>query len=226
MNFDATLLAEHVPWLIWLSWLLWLPCLIHAIRRAPWRTLLEQESRRFNLWMAIVILLVFFWGMKAGIKPGLDLHLTGIMLFTLLFDVPLAFIGFNLVLAGLALTGALSWSGFALDALMTAGIGVILARLIRSAVERFFPRHFFIFIFLQCFFGAALVVAGIGLAASLLYAATGIYTWTYLAEEYLPYYILLGFSEAWLSGMLLTLMTVYYPTWVVAYDQHLYLDGK
>jgi uncharacterized membrane protein len=30
-------------------------------------------------------------------------------------------------------------------------------------------------------------------------------------SEYLPYFLLLGFSEAWLSGMLSTLFAVYRP---------------
>jgi uncharacterized membrane protein len=39
--------------------------------------------------------------MKAGVKPGLNLHLLGATMFTLMFGRQLAIVGFSLVLAGL-----------------------------------------------------------------------------------------------------------------------------
>jgi uncharacterized membrane protein len=229
MNFSYPLLGAG--W-CFAAWLLWLPLFVLAVWRAPWKSLVgdasgnASDAARLNVWMGMIVALVLFWSMKAGVKPGLDLHLTGVMLFTLVFEAPLAFVGLNLVLLGVTLNGALAWSGFALNALMTAGVGVAIAHLIHRGVDAFCPRHFFIFIFFKGFFGSALAIIGIGLCACLLYGVTGVYAWRYLGGEYLPYYLLLGFSEAWLSGALLTLMAVYYPGWVATYDQHIYLDGK
>jgi uncharacterized membrane protein len=221
MNFPYPLLGAG--WYV-AAWALWLPLFALAIWRAHWKSL--QTGMRIHVWLGMIVLLVLIWSMKAGVKPGLELHLTGVMLFTLVFEAPLAFVGLNLVLLGVTLNGALAWPGFALNALMTVGVGVAIAHLIHRSVDALCPRHFFIFIFLKGFFGAALAVIGIGLAACLLHSATGIYAWDYLHGEYLPYYLLLGFSEAWLSGMVLTLMAVYHPDWVATYDQHIYLDGK
>jgi uncharacterized membrane protein len=45
----------------------------------------------------------------------------------------------------------------------------------------------------------------------MLLVLAGAYDSDYLTSEYLPYFLLLGFSEAWLSGMLSTLFAVYRP---------------
>lgn len=221
MNLPYPLLSE--AW-YWLAWGLWLPLMLLALRRAPWSVF--REGERLHLWLGMVVVLVLLWSMKAGVKPGLDLHLTGIMLFSLVFELPLAFVGFNLVLLGLVLNGALAWESLALNALLTAGTGLLLAKLLQLGVDRLFPRHFFVFVFLKGFFGAALVVMGVGLGFTCLYGLDGIYAWNYLLEEYLPYYLLLGFSEAWISGMVLTLMLVYRPGWVATFDQSIYSIGK
>jgi len=71
-----------------------------------------------------------------------------------------------------------------------------------------------------------LTVIGVGIAASLLLMVAGVYTWDYLAAEYLPYFLLLGFSEAWLSGMVMTLFVVYRPNWVGTFDDASYLANK
>jgi uncharacterized membrane protein len=45
-----------------------------------------------------------------------------------------------------------------------------------------------------------------------------------LLDDYLPYYFLLGFAEAWLNGALITLMVVYAPHWVGSFDDRHYLS--
>lgn len=221
MNLPGQLLGDF--W-YWLAWGLWLPLMGLALRLAPWRRF--KNGNFLNVWLGMIVVLILIWSMKAGIKPGLDLHLTGIMLFYLLFDLPLAFIGLNLVLLGITLNGSMDCIAFALNGLIMAGLGSGFSFLIRRGVDYCFPRHFFVFVFLKGFFGAALVVMGIGLTFSLLYGVNAIYSWDYLLEEYLPYYLLLGFSEAWISGMVLTLMLVYRPEWVSSFDGSIDLGDK
>jgi len=48
----------------------------------------------------------------------------------------------------------------------------------------------------------------------------------YLSSEYLPYFFLLGFSEAWLSGMLTTLLAVYRPELLADFDDAQFLGRK
>jgi uncharacterized membrane protein len=55
---------------------------------------------QLNVWLGTVVLLILVWSMKAGVKPGLNMHLLGATIFTLMFGRQLAVIGFSLVLAG------------------------------------------------------------------------------------------------------------------------------
>lgn len=185
-----------------------------------------KESERLNVWLGMIVLLTLIWSLKAGVKPGLSLHLLGATVFTLSFGPHLAFIGLSLVLFGISLNGEAGYLAFGLNALLMAGVGVLLSQAIYRSVFRFLPRHFFVYIFANGFFGSALTVFGVGLVAAIVLAIAGAYEWSYLATEYLPYFLLIGFSEAWLSGMMMTLFVIYRPNWVATFDDSSYLANK
>lgn len=208
----------------WAAWVVWIPLLVYSVRRAPWGSL--KDSERFNVWLGLIVILSLIWSLKAGVKPGLSLHLLGASVFTLSCGTYLAFIGLSLVLAAVTLNGAAGWFGFALNSLLMAGIGVLASQAIYLFVDRYLPKHFFVYIFVNGFFGSALTVMAVGLGASVFLGAAGAYSFDYLVGEYLPYYLLLGFSEAWLSGMVMTLFVVYFPRWVATFDDSRYLAGK
>jgi uncharacterized membrane protein len=60
----------------------------------------------------------------------------------------------------------------------------------------------------------------------LLLRLAGAYESDYLTSEYLPYFLLLGFSEAWLSGMLTTLFAVYRPDLLADFEDAQFLGRK
>lgn len=202
------------------SWGLFLPLLLLAILRAPWRVLADGE--RLNVWLGLSVALTLFWQMQAGVKPGLSLHLLGAMLFVLCFGWALGFLGLCLVLLATTLNGAAGWQAYALNALLMAGVGTAVGQALVGLNRRIFPSHFFVFVFANAFFGSAIVVMAVGLVSSMLFALDGAYGLEYLSSEYLPYFLLLGFSEAWLSGMVVTLFVVYRPKWVSTFEDVLY----
>ncbi len=199
-----------------------------AVRTAPWRRL--GDSVQSNVWLGAIVVLTLVWSLRAGVKPGLDLHLLGAMAMTLMFGRQLAVIGLSLVLAAvslnLSLRGIETWAAFALNALVLAVFPVFVAHGLWRLVERLLPANFFVYVFLTGFFGAGLTVAATGLLATLLLLAAGVYPAAMLFEDYFPYFILLGFSEAWLSGAAITLMVVYKPHWVATFDDRRYLWHK
>ena len=202
----------------------WLWCL----RTAPWTRL--ADSVQLNVWLGTIVLLVLVWSMKAGVKPGLNLHFLGATMFALMFGRQLAIIGFSLVLAGVTLNGQLQghdgWLAYGLNALVLAVFPVLLADGIRRAVERFLPENVFVYVFVAAFFGAALTVLATGLLACALLWSAAVYPASTLLDDYLPYYLLLGFAETWLNGALITLMVVYVPHWVGSFDDRRYLLNK
>ena len=225
MNFPDALFPQ--------AWALgaWLPLLavwFWCFRTAPWKRL--GDSVQFNVWLGTVVLLVLVWSMKAGVKPGLNLHFLGATMFALMFGRQLAIIGFSVVLAGVTLNGELlgreGWLAFGLNALVLAVFPVLLADAIRRGVERWLPGNFFVYVFVTAFFGAAAVVMATGLLASGMLWLAAVYPAPTLLDDYLPYYLLLGFAEAWLNGALITLMVVYAPHWVGSFDDRRYLLHK
>ena len=100
----------------------WLWC----IRLAPWQRL--RQEGQINAWLGAIVVLVLMWSMKAGVKPGLALHLLGVTTLTLMFGRALAILGFSLVLAavtlnstlaGMPTSDAIGWQSYALNLLAT-----------------------------------------------------------------------------------------------------------
>lgn len=208
----------------WAAWVVWVLLFAHSLLRAPWGRL--RDSEQLNVWLGMVVLLTLVWSLKAGVKPGLTLHLLGATVFTLSFGPFLAFVGLSIVTLGVTLNGAAGVFSYAANALLLGGVGVGLSQVLYRIFSSMLPRHFFVYIFVNGFLGAALTIIGVGFAATVLMAVVGAYEWDYLLSEYFPYFLLLAFSEAWLSGMLMTLFVVYRPHWVASFDDSSYLADK
>lgn len=221
MNLPDTLLSEG--W-YWAAWIAWLPLFVRSVRQAPWKRL--RTSEHLHLWLGMVVLLALLWSLQAGVKPGLSLHLLGATVFTLCFGPQLAFVGLSLVAAAVTFNSDGGWLAYAANTLLVAGVGVGFSQLSYRVLSAVLPRHFFVYIFVNGFFGAALTVVAVGFVISVLLAVAGAYEWDYLFSEYFPYFFLLGFAEAWLSGMVMTLFVVYRPGWVTTFDDERYLANK
>lgn len=199
-----------------------------AARSGPWQRL--ADAGQSSVWFGTLVCLTLAWSMKAGVKPGLNLHLLGATTLTLMFGRQMAMVGLSVVLAAVTLNlhlkGISAWQSYALNALVLAVFPVLVADAIRRFVERALPANFFIYVFVTAFFGAALVAVATGLLSCLLLWLGGVYPASTLFEDYFPYYILLGFSEAWINGAAITLMVVYAPHWVASFDDRRYLFRK
>ncbi len=207
-----------------MAWLIWVPSFAFAVLKAPWRSLASDE--RMNVWCGMIVLLTLLWSLKAGVKPGLGLHLLGATVFTLSFGPALAFVGLSLVMLGICINIGDGYFAYALNCLLMAGVGVAISHGLYRLFSHFLPKHFFVYIFVNGFFAAALTVLGVGGLVCLLLAVVEAYAWEYLLTEYLPYFLLLGFAEAWISGMVMTLFVIYRPEWVSTFDDTSYLRGK
>ena len=200
------------------------PFVIWALWTAPWRRL--ADSTQLHGWLGTIVVVMLFWRINAGVRPGLNLHILGATTFTLMFGRQLAVVGLGIVVAAVTAAGVGGWSAFALNALMLAVLPPFIADAIRRLSERRLPANMFVYIFVAGFFGGAATVAVSGLAATLLLALAHVYPAHLLFDEFFPYYSLLGFAEAWMNGAAVTLLVVYFPQWVGSFDDRRYLRRK
>ncbi|HSO08346.1 MAG TPA: energy-coupling factor ABC transporter permease [Pelomicrobium sp.] len=194
----------------------------YAVLRAPWRRLADPAQQ--HVFLGSIVFLVCLWLIRTGVKPGLDLHFLGATALTLMFGPRLALVALAVVLGANTASGAGSWTGFGLSFLTVAAAPVAVTQALFIAADRRLPNHLFVYVFANGFFGAALAAIAAGLATCLLLAAAGVYDWDYLGREYLPFFVLLGWGEALMTGMAVTLMVVYRPQWIPSFDDARYLN--
>jgi len=198
--------------------------LIKILASTPWLRL--KSSDFVNLWLGACVAMMAIWSIKAGVKPGLNFHLLGATAFTLMFGPQLAVLGLLLVLFGVTLAGLIGWEAFSLNALLMIVLPVLVSHGIYRTVDRKLPNHFFVYIFLNAFVGAGVAITATGLASTWLLALADAYKLKYLYDQYLPYYILMAWSEAMTTGMIMTLMVVFRPQWVSTFDDSRYIHHK
>jgi uncharacterized membrane protein len=198
--------------------------LVYCVLRAPWRRL--GETRLLHLWLASCVLLMLIWSVKAGVRPGLNFHLLGATLLTLMFGPRLAICALGVVVLGVTLSGAGGWTTLGLNLLVMAALPSLFSYAIYSQAHHKLPNHVFVYIFVDAFATAGLAMCLSGLAASLVLAAGSAYSLAYLGSNYLAYFILMGWSEALLSGMAVTMMVAFRPEWLVTFSDRRYLNIK
>ena len=221
MNLPDNLLASG--WL-WAGHLLFALVLAYALRFAPWHRL--KRPAQLHLFLGAVVALMVLWNIKTGIKPGLNFHMLGATALTLMFGPELALVGMALVLLGSTLAGFSGTWTFSLNALLMGVLPVLVSHAVYRLADTRLPNHFFVYVFVNGFFGAALAMASAGFVATAVLGAAGAYSFSYLYGEYLPFYMLLAWSEALLTGMAVTLMVVYRPDWIATFDDARYLRNK
>lgn len=220
MNFPDGLFPESWQWAAWLPLL---AAASWAARSAPWKRLAGGAC---NVWFGAIVVLSLLWTMKAGVRPGLTFHLLGATALTLMFGFRLGFLGLLAVLAATTLNGHAGWEAFGLNACLTALLPSAAAWAILYGVERFLPRNIFVYLFAGAFANAGLVLAATSLTAAAGLWAASAYDGRTLIDDYLPFVLLVGFSEAWLTGAFITLFVVYLPGWVSTFDDARYLRAS
>jgi uncharacterized membrane protein len=103
---------------------------------------------------------------------------------------------------------------------------MLVSAIIIPLAERRLPPHLFVFLWGYGFVVSGVAVFAGGLAQTLLFAGVGATSWQSLSEDVLPFFLLLGWSEAFIAGALLTLMVVYRPGWVARFDDAVYLRKR
>lgn len=195
-----------------------------AVFRAPWHRL--KDAGQLNVWLGACVFLMGIWSVKAGIRPGLNFHMLGATVLTLMVGPYLAILGMAIVVAAITLNGGAGWDGFSLNVLLMGALPAWVSYAIYRTADNHLPNNYFLYIFVNAFFGAALALVVSGGTATALLWLSGAYKADYLLHHYLPYFIFLGWGEAMLSGMVMSLMVAYRPQWVSTFDDERYIKNK
>lgn len=218
------LLSIQIPpaWLI-ATWAIALALFALIVLRAYWP--LFTDPKDLNVFLGACLTVFLLWRIKAGVQPGLSLHLLGATALTLMFRPLLAMFAIAIVAAAVALwTG--QYSAFAANWLIMGAFPVTVSWLVHRAVSRWLPPHLFVYFFLNAFANGAISMLAVGAAAALVSSGIGLYRIEYLLNDYLPFYLLMAWGEAFTTGALVTLMVVWKPEWIATFSDQRYLAPR
>jgi uncharacterized membrane protein len=199
--------------------------LLLAAMSAPWRAWLGDRERQW-VWLGSLALLVGLWSMKAGFTPGLSLRFLLVSALTLMHGWQLAVIGSAMALAVLCYAGQADWASFGADLLCMAVVPAAATAWLHEFVHARLPHNYFVYFFVTVFVGSALAYNLAGLARVGILAGSGSLDAAHVGPEYFAVLPLMSFGEAFVNGMVMAMMVVYRPTWVMSFDDRLYLRRR
>lgn len=204
---------------LWLAHLAGLPLALLALHASGLRRLREDRVG-LHLFAGSAVLLAALWSMQAQVGDGPGLHMLGVTTVTLLLGPARAAVA---TLVAQCATGLIAGEPGAImpSWLVGAIVPVLVTEAIRALIWRRFPRDPFVFLFGCAFFGSALALAlSYGLAFALLGGAGGAGgVWPGAIPSLPAFLLMLGFSEGFINGTIVTMVLVMRPAWLVGYSR-------
>lgn len=196
--------------------------LYRNVRIADWPRLAAPGA--FSAWCCAIILLPMVWRFSVPLSGGPVLHMVGLPIFVLMFGRRLAMAGaaLSVVMYTIAFNGV--WINLGLNIILLAILPAYCGEALMRATERFLPRHMFVYLLGNGFFGTMAMLAILNMLSLGMYYA--MMTIAPVPADILAYMLLLSWGESFLTGFLLTMFTVYRPEWVLTFDDNVYLRGK
>lgn len=204
------------------GWLIYLPLLCWAIWRAPWVELCSDQ-RRQHLLAGTALTLFMLWLVRRDFDSGLSYHFIGLTVVTLLLDWPLAILAGFVAQLGLLALGRHDLAALGVNGVLLVVIPVWVTEVCALWVEKKQPRNLFVYIFFSGFFAAALATLVCILAAFSVLWLDGLFPMPPWLEDFIGYLWLVIFPEAFINGMLVTALVVFYPDWLETFNRTRYL---
>jgi uncharacterized membrane protein len=198
------------------SWVVAGLVLLLALRGAPWRQL--ARGGRVHLLLGAALALFLLWSLRAGVTPGLSLHYLGMTTVTLVLGWELAVVAGALALVALGLRLGLDPYALGANLVVTVMIPALWTYLLWRWVDAHLPRHFFIYVYVCAFAGAAVAALLSAVAVAGLLVVSGAYPWEKIGYDYLAYLPLLVLPEGIINGMVITGLIALRPQWVRTYQ--------
>ncbi|MCG7598715.1 energy-coupling factor ABC transporter permease [Halomonas sp. McH1-25] len=223
MSFAAVVIE---PWLLICCAVLSLAVLGRAAWLFPWQRLEKDRPLQHRL-LGATLFVALLWQLRAQAVDWLTLHLLLTVLLTLVFTAPLALLANALVNVAMIMLGKVAWPLLGVNVLVTGVVPALVTVGLWRLVDRRLPDNLFVYLFVCGFFGAALatLMSGLCTVGLVLVGATSPEVLR-LVHDHALFLPLLMPSEAFITGMLLSLLLVYHPHWVMTFDSHRYIDTK
>lgn len=212
------------PSSLWLGGLLYALALLWAGWRAPWVELCSDQ-RRQHLLFGTVLTLFLLWLVRRDFASGLSFHFIGMTAVTLLLDWPLAVLGGTLAQLALVLLGRQDLAALGVNGVLLVLIPVAVTEVCAQWVERRQPDNLFVYIFCCGFFPAALAALLCLLTGLGVLWLDGLYQMPPWLEDFIGYLWLVMFPEAFINGMVVTGLVVFYPDWLETFNRTRYLSA-
>lgn len=222
MNLPAQLFSAD--WL-WLANFIFASIMYPALRRAPWRKLLENGAM-VNALVALLIGTFIFWQFNAGIRPGFNFHLIGATLFVLMFGWQIALVGISLVMLATWIRMDMALITLGINGLLMVVIPVMFSEYVLRFSQRRLPKNLFLFVLGNGFACAALAMMLTVAAATVLLLALSPYNWEQVQHHFLVAAPIIMLTEAFATGAMITAFTVFQPQAVMNFSDEEYLVGK
>ncbi|MBB2495427.1 energy-coupling factor ABC transporter permease [Aquipseudomonas ullengensis] len=209
---------------LWVGWLVYLAFVLWAAWRAPWVELFSDQ-RRQHLLFGTMLGLFLLWLVRRDFASGLSFHFIGMTAVTLLLDWPLAVLGGLAAQLGLLLVGRQDLAALGVNGVLLVLIPVAVTEFFAQWVERRQPRNLFVYIFCCGFFPAGLAAMLCLLTGLGVLWFDGLYVMPPWLEDFIGYLWLVMFPEAFINGMLVTGLVVFYPDWLETFNRTRYLSA-
>ncbi len=208
-----------------IGWILLLAGVIWSLKTAPWCKI-EGDKGAQHVLLAFVVIVFFIWQFSASIDDGISFHFLLMTLLTLMFAPQFAILGMVLALIGVTFQSDLGWLSLGINATVIGLIPIAITWGLYKLGARFLEANFFVYIFYNGFFSAAVGVVVALMAGAGVMLINDVHSYEVLNQSFLPYIPLMATPEGFVNGMVLAALIVLKPGWISTFHDSTYLKGK
>ncbi|MCO7226410.1 energy-coupling factor ABC transporter permease [Pleionea sp. CnH1-48] len=194
-----------------------------ALWKASWRMIFEVPLRQ-HLLFATVILLVMFWSMDFEVLNAISLHFSMMASATLVLGLRFSVICASIAMLGYLLIQSQPWQLWGVNLLINVWMPALFISFLVWLMRRLKPTNLFFYTLGIGFFGSALTIPCVLIGASIAVYLSGYSLFESLKEFEVAWIFLAMFPEAFLNGVVVSSITVFYPEWMKTFDEEYFLS--
>lgn len=204
-----------------LAWLAALVVLAATWPFLPWRRIADTEAA--VVFAVVLAVLVVMRLADVALLPGLSLHFLGVAIAVLMFGWSFGLLALAVATLITALLGGDVWLGVPQEFLAGAVLPAAAVWALYVGSRRWWGRNPFVYFLAVAFGGGALSILVAQGAKALVMWFSGEASDDAISMNYLVTMPAMMFSEGFLTGGAMTVLSMYRPRWVATFDDEFYL---